>query len=140
MEACLARLADSGYVDDRAFARYWIEQRDAHAPRGAALLRAELRRLGVDDEAVRVELAARRPEIDSPTGPAPMADAETRRAEDALRRWLRGAALELSDQRAAQRATAYLARRGFDYDVARTALRAVGTTGHGDPADTLPEG
>ncbi|MDP9250793.1 MAG: RecX family transcriptional regulator, partial [Chloroflexota bacterium] len=37
----LERLAHLGYVDDLAFARWWAEQRDRHAPRGRRMVEAE---------------------------------------------------------------------------------------------------
>ncbi|HTI29006.1 MAG TPA: regulatory protein RecX, partial [Methylomirabilota bacterium] len=65
----LDRLATMGYVDDMAFARWWAEQRDRHAPRGRRMVEAELRRHGVPREVLeelrggeacrRVEPAAR---------------------------------------------------------------------------------
>ena len=47
VEATLERLAEIGYVDDAAFARWWGEQRDRHAPRGRRMIEAELRQHGV---------------------------------------------------------------------------------------------
>src|SRR5689334_15731982 len=37
------RLRRAGYLDDAAFARYWIGERARHSPRGARLLQQELR-------------------------------------------------------------------------------------------------
>jgi hypothetical protein len=59
VEPTLARLAVLGYVDDMAFARWWLEQRDRHAPRGRRMVEAELRQHGVGRdviEALRDEL------------------------------------------------------------------------------------
>ncbi|MBA3586826.1 MAG: regulatory protein RecX, partial [Chloroflexi bacterium] len=58
IEATLSRLAELGYVDDAAFARWWAEQRDRHAPRGRRAIEVELRQHGVERdviEAYRVE-------------------------------------------------------------------------------------
>ena len=46
------RLADLGYLDDAAFARWWGEQRDRHAPRGRRMIEAELRQRGVTREVI----------------------------------------------------------------------------------------
>src|SRR6266542_33079 len=46
-QAALARLAELGLVDDAAFARFWVENRQACRPRGAGALRDELRRKGI---------------------------------------------------------------------------------------------
>ena len=47
IQAVLERLRGAGYVDDAAFARYWVEQRQSFRPRGARLLQAELRQRGI---------------------------------------------------------------------------------------------
>ena len=48
--ATLERLEALGLVDDVAFARWWAEQRDRHAPRGRRMVEAELRQRGVPRE------------------------------------------------------------------------------------------
>ena len=52
----IARLRTMGYLDDAAFAKWWREQRDRNRPKGALAIRQELRRLGVDAEAVESSL------------------------------------------------------------------------------------
>src|SRR5207302_163234 len=61
IETTLDHLATLGLVDDIAFARWWVEQRDRHAPRGRRLVEAELRQHGIRRDVVeqlRDELAA----------------------------------------------------------------------------------
>jgi regulatory protein len=118
----LDRLADLGYLDDAAFARWWAEQRDRHAPRGRRVLEAELRRSGVPREVIeayRDEHASpeRAPEDSGLPGD------EEERAADALRRHLRGRPIP-SDPKAVQRIGMFLVRRGFDPEMARRAIRA----------------
>ena len=48
IDAAIARLAELELLDDAAFARYWVENRQAYRPRGAGALRDELRRKGID--------------------------------------------------------------------------------------------
>jgi regulatory protein len=48
IDAAIARLAELELLDDAAFARYWVENRQANRPRGASALRDELRRKGID--------------------------------------------------------------------------------------------
>jgi regulatory protein len=50
IDAAIARLADLELLDDAAFARYWVENRQAYRPRGAGALRDELRRKGIDTD------------------------------------------------------------------------------------------
>jgi regulatory protein len=125
-EATLDRLAEIGYVDDAAFARWWGEQRDRHAPRGRRLIEAELRRSGVPREVIeayREEHASpeRAPEDESLPG------TEADRAREALERHLRGRPLP-TDARALQRIGMFLMRRGFDPETVRSTMRAAGTS------------
>jgi regulatory protein len=48
IDAAIARLTELDLLDDAAFARYWVENRQANRPRGAGALRDELRRKGID--------------------------------------------------------------------------------------------
>src|SRR5215472_11183888 len=52
IEAALARLDRLDFVNDRAFASFWIETREQFNPRGAHALKNELRMKGVDREVV----------------------------------------------------------------------------------------
>lgn len=120
IRSTVERLAELGYADDAAFARWWAEQRDRHAPRGRRLLEAELRRQGVPREVIE----AVRDEIDAPER-APedeeLPGSELERASDALQRHLRGRPMP-EDPRARQRIGMYLMRRGFDASTTRTVI------------------
>jgi regulatory protein len=52
VEVALARLQRSGLLDDRAFARLWVENRLLSSPRGRQGLAAELRKKGVSAEVI----------------------------------------------------------------------------------------
>jgi regulatory protein len=54
----LERLLASGMLDDAAFSRYLIENRQTFRPRGARALRAELRHKGVDRGTIEAAMAA----------------------------------------------------------------------------------
>src|SRR3990172_10739486 len=56
VEAAVQRLQGAGLLDDAAFARFWVENRDAFSPRGGRALRAELRQKGLGDETIRAAL------------------------------------------------------------------------------------
>lgn len=121
----LERLATLGYVDDAAFARWWGEQRDRHAPRGRRMIEAELRQRGVPRdviEAYRLDHASpdRSPEDEMLPG------TEEARARDALERHLRGRPMP-DDPKAVQRLGMFLIRRGFDPETARSTIRAAST-------------
>jgi regulatory protein len=109
-----------GYVDDTAFARWWAEQRDRHAPRGRRMVEAELRQHGVPREVLE---SLRGEELAEPAlGAESLPASEAERAHAALERHLRGRPLP-ADVKARQRIGAFLMRRGFDPETVRGALR-----------------
>ena len=120
LEVALLRLAELGYVDDEAFARWWAEQRDRHAPRGRRLVEAELRQHGVPRETLEQLRSADDPALaDDEFLPR----TEAQRARAALERHLRGRTVP-DDPRALQRLGAFLTRRGFDPETVRAVLRS----------------
>ena len=104
-----------------AFARYWQEQRDRHAPRGRRLIAAELRQRGLAREA----LGALDEELDRPPTDEILPETEAERAEIALERHLRGRPVP-TEARALQRLGMFLMRRGFDAETVRSTLRRAG--------------
>jgi regulatory protein len=114
--ATLERLERIGFVDDTAFARWWIEQRDRHAPRGRMALETELR-------AKRIPPAVIAALRDVASDEAPVSEDD--RADAALDRHLKGRPLP-EDPKALQRLGMFLVRRGFDPATARAALRRRG--------------
>ncbi|MBW3632590.1 MAG: RecX family transcriptional regulator [Chloroflexi bacterium] len=113
IDHAISRLHAWRYLDDADFARRWVENRTTHRPRGKRLLQQELRHKGIDTETAREAIA----EVDLD---------ETGAAEALARRRLPSYA---GDDPVAirRRLGAYLARRGYGYDVIRVALeRALG--------------
>ena len=137
IENTLDHLVKLGLVDDMAFARWWVEQRDRHAPRGRRLVEAELRQHGIGrdvveqlrDELAGLEMdagsAGRASEVDR-EGTEEAPTSEDARAKIALAQHLRGRPLP-EDRRARQRVGMFLVRRGFDPDTVRSALGAAAT-------------
>jgi regulatory protein len=122
IEHAIARLHEWRYLDDADFARRWVENRTAHRPRGRRLLQQELRHKGIDGEIARDAIDDA--DLD-----------ETGAAEALARRRLPSYA---GDEPAAirRRLGAYLARRGYGYDVIRIALdRALGEDERDDEGD-----
>lgn len=97
----VAHLQEVGLLDDLAFARYWVEQREAFRPRSALALRQELQQKGVDREVI----AALLPAVDE------LASAR-RLAERQAVRWQR-----LPYEAYQARMVAFLQRQGFPYDI-----------------------
>jgi regulatory protein len=121
IEQVIARLHEWRYLDDVDFARRWVENRAAHRPRGQRLLQQELRQKGIDADTARDVIAAA--ELD-----------EAAAAEKLARHRLASYA---GDDPAAvrRRLSAYLARRGYNYDTIRLALER--TLGEPDEDDRV---
>ncbi len=107
--AVTRRLEASGYLDDEAFARFWVENRERFSPRGKRALAQELRQKGVPDETIRRVLHDLvQDEEDSAFG---VAEAYSRRLKD------------VDYQTFRRKLTGVLARRGYDYGVIRSVVR-----------------
>lgn len=102
----IERLSEVGLLDDRAFARYWLDNRRDFRPRGQRALRLELRQKGVPDDIID-EVLAKGHREDEAADQAALAQARKTRTSDPIefRRKLE----------------AHLIRRGFSYDIAREA-------------------
>lgn len=105
--ATLEKLRRAGFVDDEAFTRFWIENRDAFSPRGTRALQAELRAKGVDRSQVDAVLA----ETDGDDG--------VRAYQAGLKRMRLLSRADKDEFR--RRMYGFLQRRGFSYDVSRVA-------------------
>ena len=108
--AALRRLRELGYLDDAAFAQFWIDNRREFKPRSARLVAHELRQKGVDREAI--DLA------DWDDEAAALAAGE---------RWIRSR--RFADQTDFERRLgSYLPRRGFGYQAIRAAVERLWST------------
>jgi len=98
------------YLDDRRFARLWIERRKAYHPRGRRMLALELEQKGVAPDLGREALDEHFPEDDERTALIELIDKRRRTSShhepEVFKRRLMG----------------FLARRGFSYDEIRRAL------------------
>jgi regulatory protein len=110
IDRAIDRLRAQRYVDDEAFARWWLEQRDRFKPRGDRALRTELAQKGVARDVVDVVLGERAP------------DADVEQARRALLRPLTRWA-GMPDAERKRKIHAYLAARGFDYDTIDEVMR-----------------
>jgi len=110
IERVIARLIHEKYLNDSHFAEVWVEHRTISRPRGAYMLRQELRQKGVASETIDAAL--------------PDADQELENAVAAVERKLR--TWEKLDERTRRtKALEFLQRRGFTYGVARAALQRI---------------
>jgi len=105
----LDRLRRVGLVDDVLFAQNWVENRSTFRPRGKRALVVELHQKGISDEAINEALF----ELD-----------EDRLAYQAALKQSRKYK-ELEWQKFRQKMSAFLARRGFTYEVAKPVIEQV---------------
>ena len=101
IEHVLERLQAVELLDDVAFARYWVEQRETFKPRSQMALRLELQQKGVARDVIEKALV----KVDE-TATA------RRAAEKQARRWL-----HLPEDAFRARLVGFLQRRGFNYGV-----------------------
>src|SRR5919198_186570 len=111
IDSAIDKLRAQRYVDDEAFARFWVEQRERFKPRGDRALKSELLGKGVSRDVVDLVLGERAP------------DADVEQAKKALSRPMtRWATLDAPERK--RKIHAYLAGRGFDYDTIEEVIRA----------------
>ena len=116
VDAAVERMRDLGYLNDAAFARFWVESRQAGTPRSRRALAFELSRKGVDREQMDAALEG-------------VSDAEA--AYDAAQRRLR-ALRDADKQTFERRLGTFLNSRGFGYGVARSAIQRCWAELHSD--------
>jgi len=105
----LARLEKAGYLDDEAFARFWVENRQRFRPRSQRALDFELRQKGVS-----------RPTVEDVVSEQDDEAAAWQAIEGRLSRW---SGMEPDELR--RKIAGYLARRGFRYEtISHTFRRA----------------
>lgn len=109
IDAAIERMRGWGYLDDQAFAQWWVENRAEHRPRGKRLLAGELRSKGVSPDVVGEVLEET--ELD-----------EYGAALELARKRL-GSLSSLDHQTQERRLAAFLGRRGYGWDVIRPVLK-----------------
>jgi regulatory protein len=103
VDGIIERLERAGLLDDEAFARFWVENRESFRPRGLRALRYELRAKGISDEIIEGALAV----VDVSESAYQSATKKARQME------------HLDRETFCRKIVEYLARRGFEYEVAR---------------------
>lgn len=98
--AAMERLTALGYLDDEAFARYWVDNRNTFKPRSPLALRVELRQKGVPDSIIQQVVET----VDTH-------DAAYRAASKKLSRYRGGDVMTFK-----QKMGSFLQRQGFRYE------------------------
>jgi regulatory protein len=119
IELVVARLTQAGLLDDAAFAKYWIENREQFKPRAPRALRFELKRKGVSNADI-VEAVG---EIDERASAYRAGLARAQRWRSLERRVF------------LDKVIAFLVRRGFAYGVARDAAERVWEECHAENSE-----
>ena len=151
LDAIVERLLRVGYLDDAAFARYWIGERARSRPRGARLLRQELRQKGVAAPVVEAALSEHAAEAEDQPVPGAVGAAvrelgatdEPRAVREALglaqRRARTYAGLDAQTYR--RRLGGFLLRRGYDYEVVARVFKLLAAVAEGaETLENLDEG
>lgn len=110
IETAIERMTNLGYLDDMAFARFWIESRNRSKPRGRRALSYELRNKGVADTIIRELLDEM---VDETSGAYEAAQKRIRR--------MRGK----TQFEFKQKVGAFLQRRGFNYEAVNQTLEQI---------------
>lgn len=97
----IAYLVDMNYVDDSAFADYWVEQRETFRPRSRLALRQELAQKGLPSEVIAEAVES----VDETEAARRLAEKQTRRRQ------------HLPESEFKQKIAAYLQRHGFPYSI-----------------------
>ena len=103
----IARLRETGLLNDQQFAETWIENRATFRPRSKLALRIELRQKGIADEIVEDMLASVSDE-----------DQAYEAAQKKARQFR-----ALDEKSFKQKLLGFLARRGFSYEVASPVIK-----------------
>ncbi len=110
IDAAIAKLTRMGYLDDRQFARFWVEDRLRNRPRGRRALQFELRQKGIADALINEVLDEL---LDESQAAYEAAETRVRRMRGATR------------QEFKQKVGAFLQRRGFGFDSANRAMQSL---------------
>lgn len=101
------RLQHEKYLDDEAFARFWLADRERFRPRGQQALTYELKQKGIAAEVIETVLA----DLDE-------SELAWAAVEPKLFRWKN---LDAEDFK--KKIMGFLSRRGFDYEVAQAVFK-----------------
>jgi regulatory protein len=119
VDAAIVVLKEKKLIDDRAFARFWVENRDSFSPRSQRLIKTELRQKGIDGDIIDQAVAI----TDDIEG-----------AYRAAQQKARGLS-HLDYDTFSHRLSAYLQRRGFGYTIVNEAVTRVWS----ERSETVPD-
>jgi len=111
LERVINALKEQKFIDDEAFARWWVEQRTKFRPKGMRLIALELKQKGVARDVIDTVLENQEPGSKN---------------QDALAQQLVAKKIvtyhDLPRREVYQKLGAFLARRGFDWETIKKAI------------------
>lgn len=116
VQGAVERLTEQRYLNDMAFAGFWVENRKSFRPRSLSALRYELRQKGIADEIITAALAGINEE-----------ELAWRAAKGKVRNWR-----NLKKEHFQKKMLSFLSRRGFSYEVSKSAWRRVWSDLHSE--------
>lgn len=111
IDAIVGRLYEQKFLDDEAFARSWVRSRAMFRPRGKRMLQIELQQKGIPKDIIQKVMDEKNEDV-----PDELTQAKnliTKRVEK-----LRGESRHIIYQKVG----AFLARRGYSWDVSKKAI------------------
>lgn len=106
IEGVVKKLKQLRQLDDQEFARWWVDQRTTFRPRGKFGLTMELRQKGIDKEVIRKAVEK--------VSELPLAEKLAQKKAKSYK--------NLPKRERYQKLSAYLARRGFSWEVIKKAV------------------
>lgn len=107
----LSRTKELGYLDDKKFVTWWIEQRDTHKPKSFRVLKRELQQKGIDSALIE--------EIQTTLARNDTGHSELERARSAVRNKLRlWEHLPFIERK--KKLFGFLGSRGFSHEISYT--------------------
>ncbi|OGK24092.1 hypothetical protein A3F58_04105 [Candidatus Roizmanbacteria bacterium RIFCSPHIGHO2_12_FULL_37_9b] len=108
VDKAIKNLEEQGHIDDKAFVEWFVEQRARSKPKGRFVLKAELLRLGIEKDLIDQHLEEN-----------PLAEEDL--ALQALKsKWHQFKNLPAKER--FEKSAAFLARRGFPFDIIRETI------------------
>lgn len=111
IELIIKKLKEQKFLDDKAFANWWIEQRTIVRPTGIHLIKIELKQKGIGEDLIKDLLSN-----------SIVSTNELERAKRLVDKRMKKY-VGLSRNKIFQKLGGFLSRRGFDYDTIKNALK-----------------
>ena len=107
IEKIVSKLKDQGFINDGEFAKWWVEQRQGSKPRGARVIRMELKQKGIPDDLI--------------TNNQLLITNQSELAKKALEKKIK-LYRHFPRERIYQKLSQFLLRRGFEWETVKEAI------------------